>query len=288
MAGVGGERVVAMDPSLDVAAHYSSGGTLLADIEAGIAAMGLTRQTVTADDLGPVDEFHVGGRPATIELVEHLAATSASELLDIGCGIGGTGRFIASTSGARVTGVDLTPEYVDVARTLSEWTALDHLVDFEVASAVDMPFDDEAFDGASQLHVGMNIADKAALFAEVHRVLRPGARFALYDIMAMSAGDVTFPVPWAGDDSSSFLADVASYREHLEAAGFDVLVERNRGSFAAEFFETLRERSAGADGPPPLGLHLMMGPDAPTKIGNMITAITAGVIAPVELICHRT
>lgn len=276
-----------MDPEVAVAAHYSWGGALLADIEAGITAMGLTRHTVTADDLGPVDEFHVGGRPATVELVAHLAATSASELLDIGCGIGGTGRFIASTTGARVTGVDLTPEYIDVAGTLTEWTSLDHLVRFEVASALDMPFEGGSFDGATQLHVGMNIADKPALFAEIHRVLRPGARFALYDIMTMSAGDITFPVPWSGEASNSFLADVVGYREHLEAAGFEVLVERNRGAFAAEFFAALSKRTAGADGPPPLGLHLMMGPDASTKIGNMATAITAGIISPVELVSRR-
>ena len=248
-----------MDPQTDVAAHYSSGGSLLAGIEAGITAMGLSRQLVTAEDLSPVDEFHVGGRPATVELVEHLEATPTSELLDIGCGIGGTARFIASTTGARVTGVDLTPEYIDVARTLSEWTSLDHLARFEVASALDMPFDDGSFDGATQLHVGMNIGDKAALFAEIQRVLRPGARFALYDIMTMSVGDIAFPVPWAGDDSSSFVVDVASYRTNLEAAGFEVLAERNRGPFAAEFFAAFRERSASADGPPPLGLHLMMG-----------------------------
>jgi len=286
MAGSFGGRVVPVDPRADVAAHYSS-GTLLGEIHAALTAMGLSEQSVTAEDLGPVDEFHVGGRPATVELVEHLQATSASELLDIGCGIGGTARFIASTTGARVIAVDLTPEYVDVARTLTEWTSLDHLVGFEVASAVDMPFDAESFDGATQLHVGMNIPDKAALFAEIHRVLRPGARFALYDIMTMSAGDITFPVPWAGDASASFVADVASYREHLAAAGFEVLVERNRGPFAAEFFATMRQRTVNEDGPPPLGLHVMMGPDAATKIGNMTTAISTGIVAPVELICRR-
>jgi len=276
-----------MDPQADAAAHYSSGGTLLAAIEAGITAMGLSRQTVAAEDLAPVDEFHVGGRPATIELVGHFGATTPTELLDIGCGIGGTVRFIAATTGARVTGVDLTPEYIDVAQTLSEWTELDHLVAFEVASALDMPFDDESFDGATQLHVGMNIADKAALFAEIHRVLRPDARFALYDIMRMSAGEITFPVPWAAEASSSFVSDVTSYRQDLQAAGFEVLAERDRAGVAAEFFAALRERSARAEGPPPLGLHLMMGPDAPTKIANMITAISDGIIAPVELICRR-
>ncbi len=275
-----------MEDRSDVATHYSS-GTLLAAIEAGVSAMGLTADTLSIDDLGPVDEFHVGGRTATFDLVAHLGATSDSRLLDVGCGIGGAARFIASTTGSHVTGIDLTPEYIDVARTLSAWTSLDRLVDFEVASALEMPFDDASFDGATQLHVGMNIADKASLFREVHRVLQPGARFALYDIMKMADGEVRFPVPWASDASTSFVADLPTYRRDLEAAGFEVVVERNRGAFAAEFFTALRERTASAGGPPPLGLHVIMGSDAPTKVANMIAAITTGTLAPVELICQR-
>ncbi len=275
-----------MDDRSEIAAHYSS-GTLLASIETGLSAMGLASDTVSADDLGPVDEFHVGGRTATADLVAQLVVTSDSKLLDVGCGIGGTARFIASTTGSSVTGIDLTPEYIDVARSLSAWTSLDDLVHFEVASALDMPFDDGSFDGATQLHVGMNIEDKASLFREVHRVLQPGARFALYDIMKMSDGEITFPVPWASDTSSSFVADLPTYRRDLEVAGFDVMAARNRGAFAAEFFTAMRERTASASGPPPLGLHVIMGPDASTKVANMIAAITSGTLAPVELICQR-
>lgn len=274
-----------MDDLSDVAGHYST-GRLLDAIEAGLRALDLTPETVSAEDLGPVDEFHVGGRLATAELCRHLRATSDSELLDIGCGIGGTARFIGSTMGSRVTGIDLTPEYIDVARTLSGWTSLDDRVEFEVASAIDMPFDAESFDGATQLHVGMNIADKPSLFREVHRVMRPGGRFALYDIMKTSGGEITFPVPWAGDASTSFVADPPTYRRELEAAGFEVVAERNRAEFAVDFFTAMRERTRS--GPPPLGLHVLMGPDASTKIGNMVAAIGAGALAPVELVCERS
>jgi len=275
-----------MDDRSEVADHYST-GTLLGAIEAGLTAMGSTPATVSVEDLGPVDEFHVGGRLATAELCEHLGAAADSRLLDVGCGIGGTARFVASTIGSHVTGIDLTPEYIEVARTLSGWTSLDDRLDFEVASALDMPYDDESFDGVTQLHVGMNIADKAALFREIHRVLRRGSRFALYDIVRTSDGDVTFPVPWAGEPANSFVADLPTYRRELATAGFEVLVERDRGEFAVEFFTAMRERAASQDGPPPLGLHVIMGPDASTKIGNLIAALTDGTLAPVELICRR-
>lgn len=276
-----------MDASSAVTGHYST-GALLGAIRAGMEAMGRTSQTVSVDDLGPVDEFHVGGRPATAELCEHLDATPDASILDVGCGIGGTARFIASTIGCAVTGIDLTAEYVEVARVLTGWTSLDDRVRFEVASALDMPFGDASFDGATQLHVGMNIADKASLFREIHRVLRPGSRFALYDIMRLTDDDITYPVPWASDASHSFIADLPTYLDGLVAAGFDVLTQRNRATFASEFFAAMRARSADAGGPPPLGLHVIMGPDAPTKIANMVGAIEAGTLAPIEVICQRS
>ncbi len=266
--------------------HYAA-RDLLTSIEAGLAAMGASPSTVTMEDLGAVDEFHVGGRSATAELCEHLGVDSREQLLDVGCGIGGTARFVAATTGCHVTGLDLTAEYVEVARTLSEWTALDHLVRFEVGSALDMPFADSSFDGATQLHVGMNISDKRELFAEVHRVLRPGGRFALYDIVRLSRGEIGFPVPWASDPSTSFVDDLPSYRRALDEAGFQVEQERDRGDRALGFFAELARRIAQQGGPAPLGLHLLMGSEAPQKIANMVEAVEAGTLAPVELICRR-
>ncbi len=276
-----------MDDRSAVTDHYST-GALLDAIRAGMESMGLTPQTVSVDDLGPVDEFHVGGRSATAELCEQLEATPEASLLDIGCGIGGTARFIASTIGCDVTGIDLTAEYIEVARVLTGWTSLDDRVRFEVASALDMPFGDATFDGATQLHVGMNIADKTSLFREVHRVLRPGSRFALYDVMRLTGDDVTYPVPWATDASHSFVADLPTYLGELVAAGFDVLAHRDRATIAAEFFAAMRRRSMDPDGAPPLGLHVIMGPDASTKVANMVGAIEAGTLAPIEVICRRS
>ena len=269
-----------------VIGHYDGSG-LLASIEAGLAATGKSSSTVTVEDLGPVDEFHIGGRAATAELCERLDVTRDDHLLDVGCGIGGTARFITELTGCEVTGVDLAPNYISIARVLTEWTGQSDSARYETASALDMPFEDDSFDKAVQLHVGMNIADKAALLREVRRVLRPGGRFGLYDIMSVADGTIEFPVPWATDESMSFVADLPTYRHALESAGFEIVELRNRGQFAVEFFAAMRARTAAAGGPPPLGLHLILGNDAPTKLVNMVDAISAGVIAPVEIICHR-
>jgi ubiquinone/menaquinone biosynthesis C-methylase UbiE len=270
----------------EIASHYS-GEQLLPAIEAGLAALGSSPATATIDELGPVDEFHIGGRPATTELCEQLEVNADSEVLDVGSGIGGTARFISATFGCGVTGIDLTPEYVDVARTLSEWTGLSHKLRFELGSALDMPFPADSFDLATQLHVGMNIEDKVSLCAEVFRVLRPGGRFAVYDIMRHTEGDHGFPVPWASDASMSFVDSPDAYRRALEAAGFVIASQRDRRQFALDAFETQRRQVAELGGPPPLGLNLIIGSDTPVKIGNLLAALEAGVLAPVEMIAEK-
>lgn len=273
-----------MSVEIQLVDHYESDG-LLAAIERGLAALGKSRADVTVDDLGPVDEFHMGGRAATIRLIEQLGFGPADHVLDIGSGIGGTARLLASTTGCRVTGLDLVPGYVDIARELSQWTALEAQTSFEVGSAVDMPLAESSYDGATLLHVGMNIDDKAALFAEVRRVLRPGATLGVYDIMRAGAGEVTYPVPWASDASTSFLGDRQTYEDALAAAGFDVVAVDDRSATAIETFAAMRARAADQGGPPPVGLHLIMAGPTPAKLANMVAALGAGMIAPTEIVC---
>ncbi len=249
--------------------------------------MGKTASTATIEDLALVDEFHIGGRPATTELCEQLDVLPESKVIDIGCGIGGAARFISSTFGCRVAGIDLTPEYIDVARTLSDWTGLAEQLRFEAGSALDMPFEDGSFDMATQLHVGMNIQDKGALFEEVFRVLRPGGRFGVYDVMGESGAVHAYPVPWATNSSMSFVDSPSNYRQALESAGFVITAETNRRDVAVEFFAALKQRTAELGGPPPLGLHVIMGSEAPTKISNMVDAIASSVLAPVEIVCEK-
>lgn len=269
--------------------HYGGQG-LLAAIERGLAEAGIDLDRVTVDDLAPVDEFHVGGRPATRHLLDQLRCRDGAHVLDIGCGIGGTARLLAAGPAARVTGIDLTPSFVETGRALNRLVGLDDRIDLRVASALELPFADATaetgFDGAVLLHVGMNIADKGRLLAEVARVLRPGANLGIYDIMRVGPGQPDYPVPWASSPDTSHLARPEEYRTAAEAAGFRVVVETDRSAEARSFFERLRSSTRG-DGPPPLGLHLIMGPEARTKVANMVAAIEAGILAPTELVLTR-
>jgi ubiquinone/menaquinone biosynthesis C-methylase UbiE len=269
-----------------VADHYARDG-LIAAITDGVLALGKTPDTVTVEDLAVVDEFHVGGRAATMQLVRQLGLSADDHVLDVGCGLGGPARFVADRYHCRVTGIDITTDYVEAGAALSRWVGLDPYVSLHVADALRIPFGDGTFSAAYMLHAGMNIADKASLCCEVSRVLRKDALFAIYDVMRTGDGDLCYPVPWATEAAGSAVATPEAYKAALRTAGFEILQERDRRDFALEYFAQQKAKVSGTDGQPPLGLHTLMGERRPHQIRNMIDNITAGRIAPVELIARN-
>jgi ubiquinone/menaquinone biosynthesis C-methylase UbiE len=269
-----------------VATHYTH-GQLLDRILSGVEAIGKTPESVTVDDLAPVDEFHIGGRQASEEFIVQLELSANNHVLDVGCGIGGTSRFVASRFGCRVTGIDLTPEFVSTGQSLCDWVGLTGQVKLTQGDATAMPFSDESFDAALMLHVGMNIANKTGLFAEVYRLIKPGAVFGVYDVMQTSDEALTYPVPWSTTPDTSALATQGQYIEALGQAGFDIIKIRDRREFAAEFFAETRRRMEQAGGSPPLGVHIAMGEFAPIKINNMVENIASGRVSPVEIIVSK-
>ncbi len=269
-----------------VARHYGSTG-LLARIMAGLEASGVDPEHLQPDDLAPVDEFHIGGREATAHAVAKMNLEAGAQVLDVGCGIGGAARYIAAQAGCRVTGIDLTPEFIEVARRLTELTGLDGKIAFECASALDMPFEDGAFDAALTLHVAMNIPERAALYGEIARVVKPGATLCVYDVMKTGEDDLAYPVPWAETPATSHLTSAEEMRGLLDAAGFDFREVEDRSAFARAFFQKALAVAAASEGPPPLGTHLILGASAPEKFRNVMNIIEAGHIAPVQMIATR-
>ena len=269
-----------------VANHYTR-GDLLSAIRAGVEKLGKTPETVTIEDLAPVDEFHIGGRMATRSFLDQIGIRPEDHVLDVGCGIGGASRFAARTYGCQVTGMDLTEEYVETGNTLCSWLGQENRVKLSQGNALAMNLPDATVDKAFMLHVGMNIPDKASLAMEVWRVLRPGGVFGIYDIMEVGGDQLKYPVPWATVAKASSLASPANYKHSLMAAGFQIVSERDRREFALDFFERLKANSALADGPPPLGIHILMGKEAPTKVQNMIENVSRNRVAPIELIARK-
>lgn len=262
-------------------------GDLLNAIKSALTSLGKTTENVTIEDLAPVDEFHIGGRVATDNLISQLNFTEQGHVLDVGCGLGGAARYVATKYKNRVSGIDLTPEYIETGKALCSWLNLDKDITLEHGSALSMPFQDNMFDGGYMLHVGMNIADKELLFSEIYRVLKTGAFFGVYDVMRQKDGELSYPVPWATESSTSKLSTPDEYKRALSVAGFEVSRENNRRDFSLEFFKNLRAKIEANGGPPPLGLHTLMQKSTANKINNMVDNISNGYVAPVEIIAQK-
>lgn len=194
------------DIETEVAKHYTT-GALMRHILNALRTLDIDPDAATPDDLAAVDEFHTGGRRATDDLLAQLTIKPGTLALDIGCGIGGPARHVAHTKGAHVTGVDLTPEFIETARELSALVGLADQTDFHTGSALALPVKDGHFELALLLHVGMNIEDKTTLMAEAKRVLKPGGTFAVFDVMRAEdeTTPLAFPLPWSEAAGTSFV-----------------------------------------------------------------------------------
>jgi ubiquinone/menaquinone biosynthesis C-methylase UbiE len=207
-------------------------------------------------------------------------------VLDVGSGLGGPSRQLATAYGCRVTGIDLTEEYCVVANALAARLGLADRVRFQHGSALSIPFPDRAFDVAMTQHVAMNIPDKAALYHEIARVLKPGGRFGIYDLLQGAGGPVLFPVPWARDPSTSFLATPDEMRSLLRGAGFEIVSWSDTSEAGREWFNALGKRMAES-GPPPLGFHVLLGPDFAVMAKNQVRNLVEDRIRPTEIIAVR-
>lgn len=265
-----------------IASHYRV-SDLTARVLDAAASAGLDLDRLTPEDLSPVDEFHIGGRAATKQLIPKMRLSGSEHVLDIGCGIGGAARYVAGSTGCRVTGIDLTPEYVETARALSARTGVGDRTTFEVASALQMPFADDTFDAAMTLHVAMNIKDRSGLYGEVARVLKPGAVFCVYDVMKGENDGLPYPVPWAETPDTSHLTTPAEMHALLTGAGFAVVQVEDRRDFGLAFF---RERLAPDSPPPPISISFLMS-NPRTKFENVLAGIERGCISPVQMISRK-
>jgi ubiquinone/menaquinone biosynthesis C-methylase UbiE len=275
------------DLAIDVDRHYGRGG-LLDRLLAALREAGKDVEHLTIDDLAPVDEFHSRRRAATVELAKLLAPIPSDHVIDIGSGLGGPARYLAQTFSCRVSGVDLTAEFVAVATELTHRSGLAGQVDFRHGSALELAFPDASFELAWTQNVAMNIADRARFYGEIRRVLKPGGRLALQDVVQGPGGAVHFPVPWADAPTLSFLRSADATRALLEAAGFRVL--RWDDNSAAAIAETAAERARAAAQPgarPALGLHLVLGPSFAEKTRNGQRNLAEGRVQLINAVLAR-
>ena len=270
----------------DVTSHYTR-GDLLARLEAALKGDGLDPRRPDLERLAPYDHFHGRGLEATKEMADSLQIGAGDHILDVGIGIGGPARYMAQRFGCRVTGIDLTAEFCEVARHLNRLLGFAGKVAFEQGDALRMPFADATFDGAYSMNVSMNIADKAALYREIRRVLKPGAWLVLSEIAKGAGAPMDYPTPWSRTAQTSFLATQEETVRTLQAAGFEIVQSRDTLKQSLDFGARSRAMVDRGEKPPHRAVQLMHGDVAPQAMANTARGLKEGRIVPIEILGRK-
>jgi ubiquinone/menaquinone biosynthesis C-methylase UbiE len=282
----GRHKLHPMSVERNVTGHYGR-GSLRERLEAALAEDGADPARPSLEALAPYDHFHTRGLEATAELADALEVEPGHHLLDIGSGIGGPARYLHRRFGCRVTGIDLTAEFCDLARHLTGRLGFGEAVRFEHGDALAMPFAEASFEGAYSMNVSMNIADKDAFYLEVRRVLKPGAWLMLSEIARGPGPELDYPVPWAASAEASFLCTPEETRRGLEAAGFEIVRFRSTEKETLEFGARSREIVARGEKPPHRAVILIHAEDARAAMANTTRGVAQARIVPIEVLARR-
>jgi len=263
----------------EINSHYGISGILNSILNA-LKSSGKDLESLKPDDLAPIDEFHTRGKVSTIEIANLASPQPHHKVLDVGCGLGGSARFVANQYDCSVVGIDLTDEYIEVAKKLTKYVNLDEKVSFKQGSALDLPFSSGSFDIVWTEHVQMNISDKKKFYGEINRVLNPKGRLVFHDIFGTNNVPY-YPTPWAEFDSMSSLCTQEEAKSIIETSNFTIGRWKDTSQQSLEFFKEMlkkTEKSAST----PLGLHLLMGKTAKIKFLNQVRNLEENRISVVQ------
>ena len=266
--------------------HWGKGDVYSRILEA-MELAGIDPESVTIEQLAPVDHFHARGFPATVELADALPVKENDRLVDIGCGIGGPARYLANRFRCQVDGIDITAPFVDAANRLSSLVGMDSAVKFRHGDGQQLPYSDEAFDGGYAQHVTMNVPDRDGFFEEAFRVLKTGAFFALTEHGLGEVGEPYHPVPWSEDGTGAYLMRPSDTVAALERAGFSRIDVTDTGEKYLQGYKAAIELAEKGK-VPVFGVHILLGKLAPQIVRNAARNIEEGRTHPVQIVCFKS
>jgi arsenite methyltransferase len=273
------------DLSTGIQRHYGSTAIVQRVLKA-VEDSGQDVSRLTAEMLYPYDQLHGRGLVATRENAAKLNLDASMQVLDVGSGVGGPARYMAHTFGCRVTGIDMTDEFVATAKDLTERCGLSDRIEFHLANALAMPFGEASFDTACCLNVAMNIRDKTGLAREMCRVLKRHGRLVWTEAVQGPGGPPYYPLPWARNADISFLVSEAELRSAMERVGLRIVewideTEAMRAALAQAGRNPQQSASSTTAN------QVIMGNDFTERVKNVGRSILEQRIVPIFAVAER-
>lgn len=250
--------------------HYTH-GNLFNTIIQKLIELGYDLEQLSHLDLTPIDQLHSAGIESTQLIFQHSNFKQGQNIIDIGCGLGGPARYVANNFNVNVTGIDLTTEFIDVGNKLSKKVNLDELVNLILGDAQSLPeIEDKTYHHAYTMHAGMNIKNKLKCYKEAHRLLKNNGTLMIFDItLAKQNTRLNFPLPWADEQSYSFLETIEKYQTNLNSVGFKIVNEIDLTDFILSYWKDIHQKTLAFTQFPKLSMNLIVKDRIKEKLDNI-------------------
>ena len=266
--------------------NFWTRGDVFSRVHQAMSETGLINKKLEIEELFPIDQYHARGIAATVDLGKRMPISKNQKIIDIGCGLGGPARYYAKEFKCFITGIDITPSFVEIGNEFNRLTSMSDNVELLVGNGEVLDFDNETFDGAYSQHVTMNISNREKFFSEAFRVLKKDSFFAFSEHGLGEKGNPIFPLPWADTEKMSFLLPPEETILLLKKVGFSNIEIIETGDKYISGYEKLTNPSAKKENPI-LGIHVIGGGSMKERSVNSMKSIKENRTLPFEVVCKK-
>jgi ubiquinone/menaquinone biosynthesis C-methylase UbiE len=269
----------------DIEAFWTR-GDIHSRIHLAMTKANLIDKKLEIEELFSIDQYHARGIAATFDLAKRMPIKKNQSILDIGCGLGGPARYYAKEFQCIITGIDITPSFIEIGNEFNKITSMSNKVKLKIGDGEILDFKNEIFDGAYSLHVTMNISDRKKFFSEAFRVLKKGSFFAFTEHGLGAEGNPIFPLPWADTEEMSYLMPLEQTILLLKEIGFSNIEIIETGEKYISGYEKLT-KSSSEKNKPILGIHVIGGESMQARSVNSMKSIRENRTLPFEIVCKK-